>query len=188
MDTTFHREQSLERIIGPRSLSEGIAHKVDDGSLMVGVVGLGYVGLPLALAFSSRFDTIGIDNVVEKVEMLKKGISYLDDIKEVRSSRFHATVDATMLGDCDVVIICVPTPLHEDKRPDLGSVREASAVVGQNMRRGQLIILESTTYPGTTEEVMVPILENESGLKALEDFGVAYSPERIDPGNRILHR
>jgi UDP-N-acetyl-D-glucosamine dehydrogenase len=166
------------------SHSGEIAMKAGDGSLIVGVVGLGYVGLPLAVAFSKKLHVVGYDTVAEKVDMLRKGISYIDDVREVGSERFVPTNDATRLRECDVVIICVPTPLHEDKRPDLGPVKGASETVGKNLRRGQLVILESTTYPGTTEEIMLPILERESGLKALEDFGVAYSPERIDPGNK----
>ncbi|MBI0582573.1 MAG: nucleotide sugar dehydrogenase [Methanomassiliicoccales archaeon] len=167
------------------SLSEEIARKAENGSLIVGVVGLGYVGLPLAVAFSKKLHVIGYDTVAEKVDMLRKGISYIDDVREVRNNNFFPTNDETKLHECDVIIICVPTPLHEDKRPDLGPVKGASSIVGKNLRRGQLIILESTTYPGTTEEIMIPILERESGLKAVDDFGIAYSPERIDPGNKI---
>lgn len=166
------------------SQSDEIAQKAGDGSLIVGVVGLGYVGLPLAVAFSKKLHVVGYDAVAEKIDMLRKGISYIDDVHEFINERFAPTSDATRLRECDVVIICVPTPLHEDKRPDLGPVKGASETVGKNLRRGQLIILESTTYPGTTEEIMLPILERESGLKALDDFGVAYSPERIDPGNK----
>lgn len=166
------------------SLSEGIAWKAENGSLIIGIVGLGYVGLPLAVAFSKKLHVIGNDNVVEKIDMLRKGISYIDDVGMVDNDWFSPTNDETKLCECDVIIICVPTPLHEDKRPDLGPVKGASSTVGKNLRRGQLIILESTTYSGTTEEIMTHILEKESGLKALKDFGVAYSPERVDPGNK----
>jgi UDP-N-acetyl-D-glucosamine dehydrogenase len=116
--------------------------------------------------------------------MLMNGISYIDDVKEVRTGMLHPTTDPSELKQCDVIIIAVPTPLHENKRPDLKPVKSASRQVGENIRRGQLIVLESTTYPGTTQEIMLPILEQCSGLKALHDFGVAYSPERIDPGNK----
>ena len=151
---------------------------------MVGIVGLGYVGLPLAAAFAQRFKVIGVDTDEERVAMLNKGISYIDDVKEVMLDQFTPTTDVTKLKKCDAIIIAVPTPLHEDKRPNLKPVKGASAAVGKVLKKGQLVVLESTTFPGTTEEIMVPILEKHSGLKALVDFGVAYSPERIDPGNK----
>lgn len=164
--------------------SRRIEDNVEDGSLTIGVVGLGYVGLPLALAFSKKFEVVGFDTVTEKIDMLRQGRSYIDDIREFNAPRFHPTTELAKLAECDVIIVCVPTPLHENKRPDLGPVKDASSEIGKILRRGQLIILESTTYPGTTEEIVVPILERESGLKVLKDFGVAYSPERIDPGNK----
>ena len=166
------------------SFNHEIIRKIEDNTLVVGIVGLGYVGLPLATAFAKRFKVIAYDTWLERVEMLRQGISYIDDVKEIDNNKFHPTSDPSDLGQCDVIIIAVPTPLHENKRPDLKPVKSASQQVGKNMRRGQLIVLESTTYPGTTEEIMVPILEMNSGLKALTDFGVAYSPERIDPGNK----
>jgi len=166
------------------SYHEDIIAKVADRSLVVGVVGLGYVGLPLALAFSKKYRTIGFDTSRRKVAMLRSGESYIDDVASVDLTRFEPTSDEGTLSRCDVVIICVPTPLHEDKRPDLGAVKAASLTVGRNLKRGALAVLESTTYPGTTETVMVPLIEEASGLRALDDFGAAYSPERIDPGNR----
>ena len=170
------------------TFSEDIIRKVEDDSLVVGVVGLGYVGLPLATAFARRFKVIGFDTWVERVEMLRRGVSYIDDVKDLGNGKFHPTTDPDRLAECDVIIIAVPTPLHENKRPDLKPVKSASEAVGKILRRGQLVVLESTTYPGTTEEIMLPTLEERSGLKVLKDFGVAYSPERIDPGNRDLQR
>jgi UDP-N-acetyl-D-glucosamine dehydrogenase len=169
------------------TFSEDIIRKVEDDSLVVGVVGLGYVGLPLATAFARRFKVIGFDTWVERVEMLRRGVSYIDDVKELGNGKFHPTTDPDRLAECDVIIIAVPTPLHENKRPDLKPVKSASEAVGKILRRGQLVVLESTTYPGTTEEIMLPTLEERSGLKVLKDFGVAYSPERIDPGNKTYN-
>ncbi len=166
------------------SFSQEIIGKVEDNSLVVGIVGLGYVGLPLATAFAKRFKVIGFDTWVERVEMLRKGVSYIDDVRELNNGNFEPTTDASKLAQCDVIIIAVPTPLHENKRPDLKPVKSASEEVGKILRKGQLVVLESTTYPGTTEEIMLPTLEECSGLKPLVDFGVAYSPERIDPGNK----
>jgi UDP-N-acetyl-D-glucosamine dehydrogenase len=159
-------------------------NKIKKDTLVVGVVGLGYVGLPLAAAFAQRFKVIGLDTDEERVATLNKGISYIDDVKEVMLEQFTPTTEPTKLKKCDAIIIAVPTPLHEDKRPNLKPVKGASAAVGKVLKKGQLVVLESTTFPGTTEEIMVPILEKHSGLKAMVDFGVAYSPERIDPGNK----
>lgn len=167
-----------------RSLSETINDKVEERTLMVGVVGLGYVGLPLSMSFAQHLKVVGFDTAAEKVEMLRQGRSYIDDIAETKNDNFLPTADPSALRECDVIIICVPTPLHEDKRPDLGPIKSAAQIVGKELRKGQLVVLESTTYPGTTEEVLLPILERMSGLKVLADFGLAYSPERIDPGNR----
>ncbi|MFA4702006.1 nucleotide sugar dehydrogenase [Pyrococcus kukulkanii] len=163
-------------------LSEKIAYK----SAVVGIVGLGYVGLPLAVAFSRKFNVIGYDINPEKVELLRQGKSYVEDVsdEEINLKRFRPTTNPKELQNCDFIIITVPTPLREDKTPDLSYVKNAAKTIGKILRRGQFVILESTTYPGTTEEVLVPILEEESGLKVIEDFGVAYSPERIDPGNK----
>jgi UDP-N-acetyl-D-glucosamine dehydrogenase len=166
------------------TLCTDLVNKIKKESLVVGIVGLGYVGLPLASAFADRFKVIGLDTDEERVDMLLKGISYIDDVKEIKLDKFTPTTDPNKLKKCDAIIVAVPTPLHEDKRPNLKPVKGASATVGKILKKGQLVVLESTTFPGTTEEIMVPILEKHSGLKALVDFGVAYSPERIDPGNK----
>ncbi len=156
---------------------------------VVGVLGLGYVGLPLSLAFArAGFRILGYDVDARKVEALGRGESYILHLDEgelraaLDSDRFSATTDASRLGEPDVLIICVPTPLGPDRTPDLTAVESTGRSISEALRRGQLVVLESTTYPGTTEERLQPILES-SGLRCGEDFFLAYSPEREDPGN-----
>lgn len=163
-----------------------LKEKIENGSATIGIVGLGYVGLPLAVAFSKKFNVIGYDISSEKINLLKKREPYINDIKrdDINLDRFHPTNNYAELKKCDFIIIAVPTPLLDDKTPDLSYVKEAAKTVGKVLKRGQFVILESTTYPGTTEEILIPILEEESGLKVIKDFGVAYSPERVDPGNK----
>ena len=152
------------------------------------VIGLGYVGLPLAReAVRAGLDVVGFDVSAGVVDALNEGLSHVDDVSNADVSTmldagFRATTDGAELGQADTVVICVPTPLSEEGGPDLGRVRAAAQVLAHHLRRGMLVVLESTTYPGTTEEVLAPILE-ESGLKAGVDFNLAFSPERIDPGN-----
>jgi len=165
---------------------ESLKWVVTNKSAIIGIVGLGYVGLELAVAFSRKFKVMGYDVSVEKITLLKQGKSYIEDVRDedINPNQLCPTKSAEDLKKCDFIIITVPTPLREDKTPDLSYVKDAARTVGRVLKRGQFVILESTTYPGTTEEVLVPILEEESGLKVIEDFGVAYSPERIDPGNK----
>ena len=155
----------------------------------VGVIGLGYVGLPLLREFLNKgFRAIGFDIDPEKVDKLNQGQSYIKHFPAkvvkgwVDSNRFLATTDFQKLKEIDSILICVPTPLDKHEQPDLSFVVNTCEAIAQNLRKGHLVILESTTYPGTTVEVMKPILE-KSGLKAGEDFNLAYSPEREDPGN-----
>lgn len=155
----------------------------------IGVIGLGYVGIPLIREFvSSGFPVIGFDIDKQKVRKLNNGQSYLRHIASdivnswVESGRFHATTDFSQLKEVDAILICVPTPLNEYREPDLSYVINTTKVIAANLRKDHLVSLESTTYPGTTVEVMLPILE-KSGLKAGRDFYLAYSPEREDPGN-----
>jgi len=167
--------------------SERFRELIRKGELRVGIIGLGYVGLPLAISFSGKFPVIGYDTSREKVDTVNRGetpLLYIDagTIRDALGRSFSATIDHESLRDCDVIIICVPTPLNIEKEPDLSYIKSACGVVAEILRPYMFVILESTTYPGTTREIVVPILE-ESGLKAGEDFGVAYSPERIDPGN-----
>jgi UDP-N-acetyl-D-glucosamine dehydrogenase len=168
-------------------LADRFRQRLEEGTLVVGIIGLGYVGLPLAVSFAGKFRVIGYDTSREKIGQLSRGISPILDVEssrvaEVTGKNLHCTSDATRLGECDAIIICVPTPLSPEKEPDLSYVRSACATIASLLRPGMFVILESTTYPGTTEEVVVPILER-SGLVQGKDFGVAYSPERIDPGS-----
>ncbi len=169
---------------------EQFAKSAANQTLTVGVVGLGYVGLPLVLTFSARgFRVIGFDVDDHKVDALMAGESYIrhisaDDIdKLVKGERFLATTDYALISRCDAVLLCVPTPLNKHREPDMSFVVATTKAIAPHLRAGQLIVLESTTYPGTTGELMRPLLEEPSGLTAGEDFWLAYSPEREDPGN-----
>jgi len=156
----------------------------------IGIVGLGYVGLPLAMEFSKYYKVLGFDvsNVVLK--SLAQGISHIQDIpdsiiKKAVDGNFKPILDSKGMLKADFIIICVPTPLKENKTPDLSYIESVASTIGTNLRRGQIVILESTTYPGTTEGPLKNWLEDFSGLIAGKDFGLAFSPERIDPGNKI---
>jgi UDP-N-acetyl-D-glucosamine dehydrogenase len=153
------------------------------------VVGQGYVGLPLALrAVGAGFDVVGFDLDVDRIKRLSDGQSYIEDISDdelaaaIATGRYRATDDPTRLVDFDIAVIDVPTPL-QDGNPNLSYVEEAAATLSAHLKPGATVVLESTSYPGTTEELVVPILEDGSGLRAGRDFHVGYSPERIDPGN-----
>jgi UDP-N-acetyl-D-glucosamine dehydrogenase len=159
----------------------------------VGIIGLGYVGLPLAREFSrGGAQVLGFDINTKMVALINKGRSPIKHIAHetmaemAASGRFHATDDMARLSEPDTLIICVPTPLTKNREPDMQYIVSTSQTISQYLRKGQLVVLESTTYPGTTREVMVPILE-QSGLKAEKDFFVAFSPEREDPGNKKFH-
>ncbi|MEQ8842921.1 MAG: nucleotide sugar dehydrogenase [Acidimicrobiales bacterium] len=153
------------------------------------VVGLGYVGLPLAQeATRSGLTVVGYDVSAEAVDGLNSGTSHIDDlsdadIDEMRAAGFRATTDPTSLAEADAIVICVPTPLSDDGTPDLRAIEGATGDIGRNLTAGTLVVLESTTYPGTTNDIVRPILEELSGLTAGVDFHLAFSPERIDPGN-----
>ncbi|MCK4718386.1 MAG: nucleotide sugar dehydrogenase, partial [Thermoplasmata archaeon] len=165
-----------------------LKEKIATGQAIIGVVGLGYIGLPLALAFAEKFRVIGYDTSPKAVDQLSAGHSYIDDISPSLVRRFlersfEPTCDPSRLGECDLFIICVPTPLNAERKPDLSHIISAAEAITEHLKPGQFVILESTTYPGTTEEVLLPLLE-KGGLKAGEDLGLAYSPERVDPGNK----
>jgi UDP-N-acetyl-D-glucosamine dehydrogenase len=154
--------------------------------MKVGIIGLGYVGLPLAVAFAETgHDVVGLDADSRRVDRLRDGHSDIEDVPSERltgiSERLRSTTDHAELADCDAVLICVPTPLANHREPDLSYLVDAATSLSAHLRKGQLVVLESTTYPGTTRERLKPILE-ESGLAAGSDFHLAYSPERIDPG------
>jgi len=166
-----------------------LQEKIRSRKARVGVIGLGYVGLPLAVEFArAGLDVTGFDVDSGRVEDVNQGRSYIVDMSDgemreiLASGRLRATADFSRLADMDTINICVPTPLRKTKDPDLTYIVSAVRSIREHLRRGQLVILESTTYPGTTEEVVQPILE-ESGLRAGRDFYLAFSPERIDPGN-----
>jgi len=163
--------------------------KIASRNAVVGIIGLGYVGLPLGLAFAERgFRVVGLDVDASKVDVLNDGRSYIQHIPAERvrvavsEGRFLATDDFAALGECDVIVICVPTPLTESRDPDLSFVVATTDEIRRILRPGQLVVLESTTYPGTTDEVVKPLLES-TGLLAGSDFFLAFSPEREDPGN-----
>ncbi len=154
--------------------------------MKVGIIGLGYVGLPLAVAFGEAgHEVVGLDTNARKVKALEEGRSDIDDVSGDRlaalGDAFQPTTDRDRLVDCDALLICVPTPLANQREPDLSYIIDAATAIARGLREGQLVVLESTTYPGTTRERLLPILE-ESGLTAGRDFHLAYSPERIDPG------
>jgi UDP-N-acetyl-D-glucosamine dehydrogenase len=164
---------------------------IETRSACVGVVGLGYVGLPLIVAFGQRgFRCIGIELDRRKCELLTAGRSYIPDVPSeavqelVGSGRLRVSDDYSALCGADAIIICVPTPVYRDKRPDLRDVVRAGEAIGQVLGPGQLVVLESTCYPGTTEDLLRPVLERESDLRSGDDFWLAFSPERIDPGNQ----
>ncbi len=162
---------------------------LEDRSARVGIIGLGYVGLPLAMAVArSGLPTVGFDVDAEKASQLNAGKSYIGAVadselaKHLGNKKFEATCDFDALGSCDVIVICVPTPLGRQRQPDLSYIEASGRQIARTLRAGQLVVLESTTYPGTTKDVLKPILE-ESGLACGTDFFLGFSPEREDPGN-----
>jgi len=170
-------------------IKEELQKLVSEKKARVGVIGLGYVGLPLIVEFALKgFDTIGFEVDEAKTSEINSGTSYIVDVPDgnvkkcVDEGRLAATTDFSRLAECDVIVICVPTPLRKTKDPDMSYILTAGGEIQKYMRRGQLIILESTTYPGTTDEVLQPMFE-ERGFKLDKDFLLAFSPERVDPGN-----
>lgn len=173
-------------------MKQALLNKIQDKEIVVGVVGLGYVGLPLAVEKAKAgFKTIGFDVQAKKVEMVNAGHNYIgdvvnEDLKEIVSKGLlSATTDFSFIQDVDFVAICVPTPLDIYQQPDIQYVRSSVEDISKYMKKGTMVVLESTTYPGTTEELIKPILEKGSGLKCGEDFYLGFSPERVDPGNLI---
>lgn len=169
--------------------------KISDRSVTVGIIGLGYVGLPLAVNFAEAgVKVIGFEKNQDKVDKVNKGSNYIGDIRDavlrevtVDKLKLEATTDVSRMKECDALIIAVPTPLDKFRKPDMSYIESACLDIGLNMKQGTFISLESTTYPTTTEDFMLPIIEKESGLKQGADFWLAYSPERVDPGNKNFH-
>ncbi len=172
-------------------MKEKLLKKIEDKSLVIGVIGLGYVGLPLAVEKAKAgFKTIGFDVQASKVDLVNKGENYIGDViadelsEVVDSGMLSATTDFSFVSKVDFIAICVPTPLDNFKQPDITYVQSSTEAVAEFLKPETMVVLESTTYPGTTEELLMPILE-KSGLKCGKDFYLGYSPERVDPGNLI---
>lgn len=155
----------------------------------ISVIGLGYVGLPIAVAFAKKVDVIGFDLNAAKIELYKSGIDPTQEVGDdaVKNTTVEFTSDESRLREARFHIVAVPTPVNDDHTPDLTPVESASRILGRNLTKGSIVVFESTVYPGVTEEICAPILEKESGLKCGEDFKIAYSPERINPGDKV-HR
>lgn len=173
-------------------MKQQLLKKIEEKSIVVGVVGLGYVGLPLAVEKAKAgFKTIGFDVQDEKVNLVNEGHNYIGDVVDsdlkelVENKMLTATTDFSFVKDVDFVAICVPTPLDAHQQPDISYVKSSTEAISKYLTKGTMVVLESTTYPGTTEELIKPILEEGSGLKCGEDFYLGFSPERVDPGNLI---
>jgi UDP-N-acetyl-D-glucosamine dehydrogenase len=170
-----------------------IFSKIADKSLTIGIIGLGYVGLPLAVTFAKKgVSVLGFEKSVQKAEAVNNAKNYIGDVADVdltqvvsETKKLSATIDFIRIKECDAIIICVPTPLDKFKKPDMGFIENSCIDIGRNMKAGTFISLESTTYPTTTENFMKPIIERESGLKEGIDFWLCFSPERVDPGNTV---
>lgn len=174
------------------SMKEELIAKIQNKTLRMGVCGLGYVGLPLAVDKAKHgFKTVGFDVQQSKVDMVNAGQNYIGDVVDsdlkelVDSGMLRATTDFSQICDVDFIAICVPTPLDAHQQPDISYVRDSTVAISKYLKKGTMVVLESTTYPGTTEELLKPILEEGSGLICGEDFYLGFSPERVDPGNQI---
>ncbi|MBF1131637.1 MAG: nucleotide sugar dehydrogenase [[Eubacterium] sulci] len=172
-------------------MKETLIKKIENHEIVVGVVGLGYVGLPLAVEKAKAgFKTIGFDVQQEKVDLVNQGHNYIGDVVDddltelVNAGRLSATSDFSFVKDVDFIAICVPTPLDSHQQPDISYVKDSTIAISKHLKPGTMVVLESTTYPGTTEELIKPILEEGSGLTCGEDFYLGFSPERVDPGNK----
>lgn len=173
-------------------IKEKLLNKIKNKSAIVAVIGLGYVGLPLAVEKAKAgYRTVGFDIQKSKVDMVNRGQNYIGDVVDseledlVNKGLLSATTDFSTVKDADFIAICVPTPLDEYQQPDISYVKNSTTEISKYLKKGTIVVLESTTYPGTTEELILPILEEGSGLKCGQDFFLAFSPERVDPGNLI---
>lgn len=163
--------------------------KLVSGEEKLSLVGLGYVGMPIAVAFARKIQVVGFDLNEAKIELYKKGVDPTNEVGDevIRSTKVDFTADPAKLKEAKFHIVAVPTPVNDDHTPDLSPVEGASRILGQNLTKGSVVVFESTVYPGVTEDICVPILEKESGLKCGVDFKIGYSPERINPGDKV-HR
>ncbi|MDI6846476.1 MAG: NAD(P)-binding domain-containing protein, partial [Candidatus Saccharicenans sp.] len=190
--STTHTPGSRRSVLPPTEIyKERLLSRITSHQAVIGVIGLGYVGLPLVREFlKAGFPVIGFDIDDEKIRKLSAGESYIHYIPSsliqewLATGRFQATTDFSKLSRADAIIICVPTPLNENREPDMSYVFTTTRTIAENLQPGQLVVLESTTYPGTTDEDMRQILESHTGLLAGRDFFLAFSPEREDPNNR----
>lgn len=166
-----------------------IYEKLLNKETKLALVGLGYVGMPIAVAFAKKVDVIGFDTNSMKISLYKEGLDPTHEVGDeaIKVSSVDFTDDEKKIGEASFIIVAVPTPVNQDKTPDLAPVEGASHVIGRNLKKGSIVVFESTVYPGVTEDICVPIMEKESGLKCGEDFKVGYSPERINPGDKV-HR
>lgn len=191
MTVLLHQQPASVSVKNP--VFDALKEKVDNLTAKVAVVGLGYVGVPLAVCVAKEGYTVtGIDINQKRVEQLNAGTSYINDVpgsevaELVVAEKLQATNSFSALANADVIVVCVPTPLSKNREPDISYIVETTRQIAAHLRQGQLITLESTTYPGTTEEEMLPLLE-KTGLKVGEDFFLSYSPERVDPGNKLFN-
>ena len=159
------------------------------GNEKLALVGLGYVGMPIAVAFAKKIKVVGFDLNKAKIDLYKSGVDPTNEVGNdvIKKTKVEFTADETKLKEVSFHIVALPTPVYDDHTPDLTPVEGASRILGRNLKKGSVVVFESTVYPGVTEDVCVPILEKESGLKCGVDFKIGYSPERINPGDK-LHR
>ena len=167
----------------------GLYEKIVKGEEKLSLVGLGYVGMPIAVAFARKIQVVGFDLNEKKIELYKSGVDPTNEVGDevIKNTTVDFTADPSKLKEAKFHIVAVPTPVNDDHTPDLTPVEGASRILGQNLTKGSVVVFESTVYPGVTEEICVPILEKESGLKCGVDFKIGYSPERINPGDKV-HR
>lgn len=182
-------------VVSPSLSAHGqkLASQLNDKSATIAVVGLGYVGLPIALEYTKKgFHVLGVDVSTTKIQMLQRGENYIEDLSDaeirevVEKGLLKATTDFSQLADAQVIFVAVPTPFNENKDPDLSYILDSGREVSKVLKPGMLVILKSTTFPGTTEDYLQPVLE-DSGLKTGTDYFLAFSPERVDPGNKTFH-
>ena len=183
------KEKPYRKAQESEDMKMDLYEKILAGEEKLSLVGLGYVGMPIAVAFARKIKVIGYDLNAEKIKLYQSGIDPTNEVGDdvIRQTEVEFTADETKLREAKFHIVAVPTPVNDDHTPDLTPVEGASRILGRNLTKGSVVVFESTVYPGVTEEVCVPILEKESGLVCGKDFKIGYSPERINPGDKV-HR